>query len=414
MAQREFDVVVWGASGFTGELVAAYLAQSYGVDGPLRWAIAGRNRDKLEQVRDNLLPAPQQARLPILIADGNDPASLAALVTRTAVVCTTVGPYAKYGTALVAACAEAGTGYCDLAGEVQWMARTIPAYQSQTQASGARIVHTCGFDSTPFDLGVWFLQQSMLERHGVAAAQVKARVASIRGGASGGTIASSLNLMEEADQDPAIRRLIANPYALYPKGTPPGRDGADQQGARFDRDFEHWTYPFIMAIVNTRVVRRSNALLGFPWGEDFRYDEAVLAPSRLQATSRAIATGIGMACLALRPLRKLAQRFLPAPGEGPSAAEREAGSYELYFHGIHPTDRCKDLRVRVTGDMDPGYGSTAKMLGEAAVCLALDEPSVDGGFWTPASAMGGQLLSRLVDKAGLTFELVDAEPPAKG
>ncbi|MCB1853652.1 MAG: saccharopine dehydrogenase NADP-binding domain-containing protein [Halieaceae bacterium] len=410
MAKREFDVVVWGASGFTGQLVSEYLASQYGVNRQLRWAIAGRNRDKLEAVREDCLPKSRRNSLPILLADSDDPASLAELVARTSVVCTTVGPYARYGTPLVAACAEAGTGYCDLTGEVQWMARVIPAYQGAAQASGARIVHTCGFDSTPFDIGTWYLQQAMLQQHGVPAIHVKTRVARSRGGASGGTVASMLNLMEEAVHDPGIRDLIADPYVLYPPGTPAGLDGPDQEDARYDPDFGQWTFPFVMALVNTRVVRRSNALLGFPWGEDFRYDEAVLTGSRSLASLTAIGSRLGMLALAATPTRKLAARLLPSPGEGPSRRQRENGYYEILLHAVHPEDRTRDMRLKVTGDMDPGYGSTAKMLGEASVCLALDKPAVGGGFWTPASAMGANLQRRLAANAGLSFEFVDPHP----
>jgi short subunit dehydrogenase-like uncharacterized protein len=217
-----------------------------------------------------------------------------------------------------------------------------------------------------------------------------------------------LNLMEEAARDPSIRKLVANPYCLYPEGVRPGRDTRDQTGVKYDPDFSQWTSPFMMALINTRVVRRSNALMGFPWGEDFRYDEAVLEPSRLRATRNALAAGVGMAALAAGPTRRLAKRFLPAPGQGPSRRQRESGFYELFFHGSHPQDHDKDLRARVTGDMDPGYGSTSKMLGEAAVCLAMDKPGVGGGFWTPASALGDKLLTRLTDRAGLTFELVQS------
>lgn len=407
MAEREFDLVVWGATGFTGQLVVEYLYNHYGVGGELNWAIAGRNRSKLEQLRGKHLGSIKKEQLPILLADSEDPKSLSDLVGRTRVLCTTVGPYAKYGTPLVAACAAAGTDYCDLTGEVHWMTQVIPAYEEAARASGARIVHTCGFDSIPSDLGTWFLQQTMLETHGVAASRVKARVGRNRGSASGGTIASMLNMMEEIKRDPSIRKTMADPYSLYPQGTPPGEDGGDQIGPRYDPDFEQWTSPFIMAAVNTRVVRRSNALLGFPWGEAFRYDESLLSRSRYRATRDSLATGAGMAALAVGPTRKLAQRLLPTPGEGPSRKQREAGYYEIFFHGIHPTDRSKDMRAKVTGDMDPGYGSTAKMLGEAAVCLALDKLSVEGGFWTPASALGGQLLKRLTANAGLTFETVD-------
>jgi short subunit dehydrogenase-like uncharacterized protein len=409
MAEREFDLVVWGATGFTGQLVVEYLCERYGVDGELNWAIAGRNRNKLEQLRSRCLPASSTEQLPLLLADSDDPDSLADMVARTRVICATVGPYARHGTPLVAACAEAGTDYCDLTGEVQWMAQVIPAYEATARASGARIVHTCGFDSIPSDLGTWFLQQQMLATHGVAATRVKARVGRNRGAASGGTIASMLNMMEEAMRDPTVRKTLANPYALYPQEEAPGKDRADQGGPRYDPDFRQWTAPFLMAAVNTRVVRRSNALLGFPWGRDFRYDEAMLSSSRMHATGNSIAAGTGMLALALRPGRKLAQRFLPAPGEGPSRKQREAGHYEIYFHGIHPDDRSKDMRARVTGDMDPGYGSTSKMLGEAAVCLALDEAEVEGGFWTPASALDGKLLERLRDHAGLTFDIVDTQ-----
>lgn len=408
MSEREFDVIVWGATGFTGQLVVEYLAETYGVDGELRWAIAGRDRNKLESVRQSCLAEAQCNLLPILIADSNDPSSLKALVQQTRVICTTVGPYAKYGTTLVEACIGAGTHCCDLTGEVQWMARVIPQYQSAAEASGARIVHTCGFDSVPFDMGNWYLQQIMFERHGVYAQRVKARVGRNRGAASGGTIASVLNMMEEAGKDSSVRRQVANPYVLYPEGTPAGQDGPDQTGAKFDADFNQWTSPFIMAAVNTRVVRRTNALLDFPWGENFRYDEATLNKSRYQAVSGSIAGGVGMVALALGPTRKLAQRFLPKPGEGPTRDQREAGYYEVFFRGINSQDREKDTTVKVSGDLDPGYGSTSRMLGEAAVCLAKDSLAVGGGFWTPASALAGQYLDRLTSHAGLTFKVVDS------
>jgi len=410
MPEREFDVVVWGATGFTGKLVAEYLAETYGSGGGLRWAIAGRNRGKLEALRQACLPGAQTDNLPILVADSGDRDSMLSMAQKTRVICTTVGPYARYGTPLVAACIEAGTDYCDLTGEVQWMARLIPRYQDAARASGARIVHTCGFDSVPFDMGNWHLQQLMFERHGSYARHVKARVARTRGGASGGTIASIMNLLEEAREDPAIRRVVADPYVLYPAGTPPGRDGPDQTGPVFDPDFQRWTSPFIMAAINTRVVRRSNALLGFPWGEDFQYDEAVLSASRSRAIVSSVAGGIGLATLALGPTRKLAQRFLPKPGEGPSREQREAGCYEIYFRGIDRVDRSRDTVITVGGDLDPGYGSTSKMLGEAAVCLAQDELEAGGGFWTPASALGGSYLKRLTGKAGMRFET--AESPA--
>jgi len=327
VAKREFDVIVWGATGFTGQLVAEYLLATYGADKNLRWAIAGRNQAKLQQVRAQCFQGDvdDSCGVPIIVADSSDSVSLRAMVERTSVICTTVGPYAQYGTPLVEACAATGTHYCDLTGEVQWMAEVIPKYEAAALASGARIVHTCGFDSVPFDMGVWYLQQQMQEQHGVYAQQVKGRVAGTRGAASGGTIASIMNMMEEARRDPSIRQRVANPYALYPTGVKVGNDVADQQSARYDADFKQWTSPFIMAAINTRVVRRSNALLGFPWGEDFRYDEALLNQSRGKASLASIANGAGMVTLALGPTRALAKKLLPKPGEGPSKAQREAG-----------------------------------------------------------------------------------------
>ncbi|MEM1154108.1 MAG: saccharopine dehydrogenase NADP-binding domain-containing protein [Pseudomonadota bacterium] len=407
MAKKPFDVVVWGASGFTGQLVVEYLASRYGVDGDLRWAIAGRNADKLEQAREECLPRSKRNRLPIIIADSTDPESLAQMVAKTKVICSTVGPYAKYGTPLVAACAEAGVDYCDLTGEVQWMAQVIPDYQGIAEGSGARIVHTCGFDSIPFDMGTWYLQQGMMEQHGVYASRVKGRMGRMRGGASGGTIASMLNMLEESQHYPSIKQIMAYPYALNPLDVPTGPDSPDQKSAVYDKDFQQWTSPFVMAAVNTRVVRRSHALLGLPWGENFQYDEAMLNRSRLEAMGLSIGMGAGMIAMEFSPTRSLAARFLPSPGDGPSRRLREAGLWEAFFHGVHPAERENDLRLKVTGDMDPGYGSTSKMLGESAVCLALDDTANSGGFYTPSSAMGDALRIRLEENAGLTFEFID-------
>ena len=402
---RDFDLIVWGATGFTGQLVVEYLANTYGVDGDLRWAIAGRNQAKLQQVRKDCLAEQQREHLAIFTADSSDAASLQALTNRAAVICTTVGPYAIHGTPLVEACATTGTHYCDLTGEVQWMAKVIPLYQDKARKSGARIVHTCGFDSIPSDMGTWFVQQAMLEQHGVAANKVSCRIGRSKGAASGGTIASLLHVLEEAGHDPSVKQALADPYSLYPEGLAKGQDGPDQMGAVYDADFHQWTCPFIMSSINSRVVRRSHALMGLPWGEDFRYDESQLCKSRSAALRNTIAMGAGMATMALAPTRKLAQRFLPKPGDGPDRAAREEGFFELFLHASHPSDRSKDLRAKVTGDMDPGYGSTSKMLSEAAVCLAKDDLTVDGGFWTPSSAMGENLRERLVSNAGLTFDL---------
>jgi short subunit dehydrogenase-like uncharacterized protein len=406
--QREFDIVVWGATGFTGRLVAEYLLRRYGTQ-ELRWALGGRNRAKLESVREQIgrETGVASASLPLLLGDGDDPAWLHSLAGRTRVVCTTVGPYAKYGSKLVAACAAQGTHYCDLTGEVHWIRRMIDRHQDEAAASGARIVFTCGFDSIPSDLGVFFLQREMRARHGVACSHVKYRVADFSGGMSGGTIASMLNMLEEAREDPEVMATVSDPYGLNPKDQRFGPDRAEAVGPAWDRDFGQWTAPFVMAAINTKVVRRTNALLDHPYGAEFRYDEAMLMGAGplglLKATGLSASTAAGMAALAVTPLRRLIARRLPAPGEGPSKQAREAGHYTIRLWGEHPTDAGRNLRACVRGDRDPGYGSTAKLLGESAVCLARDELAAPGGLSTPAAAMGEALLGRLQANAGLSF-----------
>jgi short subunit dehydrogenase-like uncharacterized protein len=421
MSEREFDLVVWGASGFTGRLVAAHILYRAGTggegegaaEGGLRWALGGRNRAKLEEVRAEIgrEVGLSTSDLPLVVGDSGDEDFMDALARRTRVVCTTVGPYAKYGSELVAACARNGTHYCDLTGEVQWMQRMIDEHDAEARESGARIVHTAGFDSIPSDLGVYFLQREMRARHGVPAKRIACRVADFSGGASGGTVASMMNMMEEAEADPKIRRIIADPYALNPKGERRGPDEGDRAAPAWDEDFESWTAPFVMAGINTRVVRRSNALLGQVYGDDFRYDEAMLTGKGPAGFARAAAisagTGGAMLMAAVGPLRRLGERFLPAPGEGPSRKTREAGHYTIRLHGEHPEDAGKSLDAVVRGDMDPGYGSTSKMLGEVALCLAQDELDSAGGISTPAACIGDALLARLPVHAGVRFSIVD-------
>lgn len=408
-ADREFDVVVWGATGFTGRLVAEYLLGRHGAAGGLRWALGGRSRAKLETVAREL--GDEAGRLPLLVGDGQDEIFLGELARRTAVVCTTVGPYAQYGSRLVAACAAHGTDYCDLTGEAQWMRRMIDAHQKEANASGARLVHTCGFDSIPSDLGVFFLQREMRARHGVTCPRIKYRVAGFAGGFSGGTAASMIHMLEEAAADPEVRRILADPYALNPEGERHGPDGRERSTPAWDPDFEAWTGPFVMAAINERVVRRSNALQDYPYGRDFRYDEATLTGSGPAGALKAAGLSAGvvgtLAAGAVGPLRGVLSRFLPAPGEGPSPKQREEGYFDIRLFGQHPSEPAKSLYGRVTGDRDPGYGSTARMLGEAAACLALDDLPVAGGFWTPASAMGDALLTRLEAHAGLRFAIED-------
>lgn len=402
-----------GATGFTGRLVAGFLLRRYGPPGrELRWALSGRSREKLQRVREELAreTGVEEARdLPLHIADAADPEALGTLAGSTRVVCTTVGPYAMYGSALVAACADAGTHYCDLSGELPWMRRMIDAHEGRARATGARIVHSCGFDSIPSDLGVRFVQEAMRERYGVVSPHVKLRVKSLRGGVSGGTAASMLHLVEEARADAAVARLVADPYALNPEGERAGPDGPDPRAPAWDPDFRSWSAPFVMSVVNTRVVRRTHALGGFPYGRDFRYDEALLTGPGPLGWARAVGVAAGTGGLALAasvgPLRGVLARILPAPGEGPSAEARRKGGFDLRLHARSPDDPARSLRARVTGDRDPGYGSTAKMLAESAVCLAADALAVGGGFWTPAAAMGDALRARLESHAGLSFAL---------
>ncbi len=408
---REFDVVVWGASGFTGRLTAEYLLARYGTSSAVRWAIAGRNAAKLESVRAELAGAAgaDANALPILVGDGDDAEFLGALARRTRVVCTTVGPYAKYGTKLVAACASAGTDYCDLTGEVPWIRRMIDAHQAAAAASGARIVFCCGFDCIPADLGAYFVQREMKKRHGVACARIQFRVVGFSGGASGGTIASMLHMMEESERDPTVMTTMNEPYALNPPGERSGLDEPESLAWRWDPDFGEWTAPFMMAGIDTKIVRRSNALLGNAYGKQFRYDEAILTGAGpigwAKAVGAAASTVAMMGAMAIGPVRRAVSGQLPQPGEGPSKEKRERGYFEIALRGEHPSDPAKTLRARIRGDRDPGYGSTAKMLAESAVCLAQDALPAKGGCWTPASAMGDALLTRLAANAGVTFTL---------
>lgn len=407
---REFDLIVWGATGFTGQLLAEYLLRRHGADGNLRWALAARNQVKLAKVKDEL--GAKAEHLPVLIADSNDRTSLDEMVTKTKAICSTVGPYALYGTELVAACAAAGTDYCDLTGEVPWMRRVLDEYLDEAKASGARIVHCCGFDSIPSDLGVWFLQQQAVERLGQPCSKIRMGVERMRGTMSGGTAASMVNIIEETRANPEVKKIASNPYALCP---PDQRKGPRQpyvKGPTFDDGLDSWLAPFVMAAINTRVVHRSHALQDRPWGDDFQYDEAMMTGRGFAGRRRAWTWSAALGGFALgssfSPTRSLLKkRFLPKPGEGPSAEEQEKGFYRLLFDG-HTTDGER-LQVRVTGDRDPGYGSTSKMLGEAAVALAKDLPREDlkGGFWTPSTALAEVLKPRLETHAGLTFEVVE-------
>ncbi len=405
-SDREFDVIIWGATGFTGALVAQYLLDQYGVDQSLKWAIAGRDIGKLDALKASL----GDNTLHIVVADSFDEKKIGAMVLRSKVIISTVGPYAKYGSALVAACVQAGTHYCDLAGEAQWIRQMIDQHHEAARASGARIVHCCGFDSVPMDMGVWFLQHEAQKQHGQYCDAITMLVKAMKGGASGGTIASLLNVIRESRQDRSIARVVADPYGLNPQSERSGPDGHDQQNVRKDTATGMWTAPFIMAGINTKVVRRSHALGGYPYGRDFRYREAMLTGKGFGGWLKANMVMFGLGALVFFAsfdiTRSLLERFvLPKPGEGPDENARESGYFDLRQFGRLPDGRV--LKTRVTGDRDPGYGSTSKMLSECAVCLAQDDLESGAGVLTPAFAFGETLLRRLERNAGLTFEMLD-------
>ncbi len=410
-SEREFEVVLWGATGFTGKLTAEYLLRTYGVGRELRWALGGRDVSKLKALRDRLSEETgiDASELPTEVGDAGDAVFLSRLARRSRVICTTVGPYSRRGTALVEACVHSDTDYCDLTGEVHWIRRMIDRFDLEARTTGARIVHSCGFDCVPSDLGVFFMQRQMRERCGVAAPRIGLGIHQLSGAVSGGTVASILAILEDATRDPVVLRVLRDPYGLNPQGERSGPDSSERFTAYYDARFEQWAAPFVMSVINTKVVRRSNALLDWAYGRDFRYDEGLLMGGgpvgAAKAGAFAVGSGAAAAALAIDPLRRLISRWLPQPGDGPSQQKREEGSFELLLVADHPSDSEGPLRGRVRGDRDPGYGSTSKMLAECAVCLARDAIESPGGVWTPAALMGERLLERLPRSAGVTFEL---------
>ena len=405
-----YHLVVFGATSFVGQLMTRYLYERHGINGDVSWAIAGRSQSKLVELRNSLGKAAKA--LPIMVADAADENALRSLCQQTRVVASTVGPYALYGSTLVKVCAQMGTDYCDLTGEPQWIAQMIQKHEAAARKSGARLVHCSGFDSVPSDMGTYFLQQQALKQFGQPCSRVKLRVKAAKGGASGGTVASMLQTIREAVADPSLRKLLNNPYAFCSADYSGLPRQPNPQFASFDEDAKTWIAPFVMAVINTKVVHRSNEQSGYAYGHDFIYDEAMLTGRGIKGRAAAIAIALGLAAFtgaaAIKPARALLERFvLPKPGEGPTPEQQKAGFYDLRLTGITATGN--KLIVKVTGDRDPGYGSTCKILGEAAVCLALDIDKADkpGGFWTPATVFGDHLIDRLVKHAGLTFSVVE-------
>jgi short subunit dehydrogenase-like uncharacterized protein len=389
-SSSKLDIIVYGATGFTGQLVAEYLATHYKGDAQLKWAMAGRSLDKLKAVRE-AIGAP--ADTPLIVADSSDVASLKAMVDQTRLVISTVGPYQLYGSDLLEACAGSGTDYIDLCGEPIWMRQMIEKHEAAAKASGARIVFSCGFDSLPFELGAFFVQEEAKRVFGTPASRVKGRVRDMRGTFSGGTAASARATFDAVAKDLSLVAILKNPFALTP-----GFQGPKQPAGNkpvYEEDLQSWTAPFVMATINTRNVHRSNMLMGFPYGREFIYDEMVVTGPGEKGEANA-----------KRVMAVNTEKTGPnarKPGEGPSKEERESGLYDLLYIAIAPDGR--QVRASVKGDRDPGYGSTSKMISECAICLLRDAPDVPAGIWTPGAAMQHRLIKRLVDHAGLTFQI---------
>jgi short subunit dehydrogenase-like uncharacterized protein len=406
----KFDIIIFGATSFVGQILTRYMLAQFAVDGEIKWAIAGRSQSKLNELKLSLGTSGEA--LDIVVADAADEDSLHSLCSATRVVISTVGPYAIYGEPLVKTCVALGTDYCDLTGEVQWIAKMLERYEDLAKVSGARIVNSCGFDSVPSDLGVYFLQQHAKQKFGETCSNIKMRVKKMKGAASGGTVASMTNIFKEVAGNPALRKILANPYAICPPDHGNRVRQNNMNRPQYDNDFNSWVAPFVMAVINTRIVHRSNALLAGDYSPHFEYNEAMLTGKGLIGSGIAAGVGVGLGSFAMAavipPTRWAMERFiLPKPGEGPSLDAQEKGFYDLRFFG--KTDSGKEIRCKVTGDQDPGYGSTAKMLGQAATCLVQDvsKKNVSGGFWTPASIFGTKLITRLENHAGLTFELIE-------
>ena len=384
-ADRPYDIVVYGATGYTGRLVAEYLAHHYQGKGP-KWAMAGRSAAKLAEVRD-LIGAP--ADTPLVVANSDDPASMKTLAESTRVVVTTVGPYQLYGEPLLKACVEAGTDYADLCGEPAWMRQMIDQYHEAAKASGARIAFSSGFDSIPFDLGVFMLQKEAQARHGSPAPRVKGRVRGMQGTFSGGTAASLTETMKAVAKNPKLIAILQSPFGLTP-----GFEGPSQPLGlvpEYEESEGKWAAPFIMATINTKNVHRTNFLLGHPYGADFKYDEMVLTSAGEVGQKLAH----GMAEMLKNPFGAKP----PKPGEGPSKEERENGFYDVLFIGEWPDG--KTIRYGVKGRYDPGYGSTSRMIAETGIALL--DCQAEGGVSLPGALLGEALVTRLQEHAEITF-----------
>ena len=399
---KNFDVIIWGATSFTGKLVCEYIFSNYKTN-EIKWAMAGRDKKKLEDVRSEIA----DTSVPILLADSFDENTLSDLVKQTKVMCSTVGPFSVYGTLLVDLCVRFKTNYCDITGEAHWIRTLIDKFHGEAKSKKIKIVNSCGFDSIPSDMGVYFIQNKIKKVYKNYAKSIKMRVAGIRGGISGGTYSSINNLLSEAYNDKTIFKVLNNPYGLNPNDKMEGLDKKDLRKIIFDKESNSWIYPFIMAGINTKIVRRSNALSNFQYGKDFRYEEAMMAGKGISGFWKSILAVFPLAMIGLSPnsfLKKIVNSYMPKPGEGPGIEKRKNGFYNLRFYIT--IDEKRTAFAKVIGDSDPGYGSTSKMLAESALCLAFDNLPENYGVVTPSFSMGDKLLNRLNENAGLKFELI--------
>ena len=423
--KRSYAVVLYGATSFVGQITAHYLAQfladkdnQNGPDSePVTWAIAGRDQDKLEKLQTELCAAQKggkaEAKVDIIVANSNDDASLDEMTKQTQVIISTVGPYLKYGEPLIKSCTKNGTDYVDLTGEAIFIKDMMDKYQDDAKKSGARIVNSCGFDSIPSDLGVYFTQRQAEEKFDESCTVINMRVKAAKGGLSGGTIASMATIFEEVGQNKSRRKQVANPYLLNDDEDAPNVRQDNVSKPEYDDEHARWLAPFVMASINTRIVHRSNQLLDYEYGRDFKYDEAMWMKDGVKGKLMSYGMSIGLlgfaTAMMIKPSRELlSKHVLPKSGSGPSKEEQENGYFDIRFFGKNAKNDT--INTKVTGDKDPGYGSTSRMLAQSALCLAqdIDKNDVEGGFWTPASAMGDKLLTRLETHAGLSFDVVDS------
>ncbi len=413
---RPYDLVVWGATGFAGRLVAAYLTDQYTPES-LSLALGGRSPDRLASVAADVTDGSEAwDDVPTVVGDATEPRTLREIARSTRVVCTTVGPYTKYGTPLVDACVEAGTDYCDLTGEVNWIRETVDRYHEPAAEAGTRIVHSCGFDSVPADIGTLLVQSFALDEHDAPCETVRIYVDDASGGVSGGTLASMAEVFGAAAEDSNVRETLRNPYSLAPAGERDGVDPGEQRLPRRDPLRSGWTAPSPMAPVNERVVRRSNALLGYPWGRELRCSEVIPTGRGLTGAAGAtlVAGGLGLftAAMSVGPVRSALKRHVfPDPGEGPSEEQMEQGHFTVRVVGRGTGgDGAFTVEAEFGADLDPGYGAAARMLGESAICLVRDDVDspLDGGVLTPASGIGLPLVDRL-RAVGFTAAVGEAE-----